>query len=48
MDPLGLLLRNQMMISFWVLIAVRVPNNLGIKHSIEVLTMRGGSTLNEA
>ena len=37
-----------MMISFWVLVAVRVPNNLGINHSTEGLTMRGESALNEA
>lgn len=48
MDPLGLWFRNQMMIAFWVLVAVRVPNNLGIDHSTEGLTVRGESALNEA
>ena len=32
-----------MMISFWVLVAVRVPNNIGINHNTERSTVRGES-----
>ena len=48
MDPLGLRIRNQMMIAFWVLFYVRVPDNVGINHSIEGLRVRGESALNES
>ena len=36
------------MINNWVIVVVRVPNNVGINHSTEGSTVRVESALNEA